>query len=265
MSGTELALVKTREEIELIRKGGAIASEALRAAGAMVAPGITTKELDEVVEEVILSRGAQPSFKGFAGYPAASCVSVNDEVVHGIPGPRVLREGDVVAIDVGVRYRGLYCDAAMTVAVGSVSPEVARLLEVTRAALYKGIRQAKAGNYVRDISRAVQEEVERGGFSVVRDLVGHGVGHHVHEEPQVPNFVGLFRGRRLLEGMVLAIEPMVNMGSSRVKTMPDRWTVVTEDGSFSAHFEHTVAVTPEGGDILTGGWDDRLVEWRNRE
>jgi len=235
--------------------GGAITSEALRAAAAIVAPGVTTRAIDQAVEQVIVGRGGQPSFKGFNGFPAASCVSVNEEVVHGIPGPRTLSEGDIVAIDVGVRYRGLYSDAALSLPVGTVSEETLRLLSVTKAALYRGIREACAGNWVRDISRAVQEEVEHAGYHVVRDLVGHGVGHHVHEEPQVPNFVGPFRGRRLLEGMVVAIEPMVNMGGSKVKTLADGWTVVTSDGSLSAHFEHTVAVTPHGGEILTEGWD----------
>lgn len=251
-----MALVKSREEIDAIRQGGVIVGEALRAAAAMIAPGVTTKEVDRVVEEVITSRGASPSFKGFNGFPAAACVSVNEEVVHGIPGSRTLREGDIVAIDVGVRYQGLYSDAAMSVAVGTVSAAAMELLRVTKSALYRGIREACAGKLVRDISRAVQEEVEAAGFSVVRDLVGHGVGHHVHEDPQVPNFVGRFRGRRLLEGMVVAIEPMVNMGTSQVKTLADGWTVVTADGCLSAHFEHTVAVTPHGGDILTLGWDE---------
>ncbi len=202
-----------------------------------------------------MASGAQPAFKGFNGFPAAACVSVNDEVVHGIPGSRVLRDGDIVAIDVGVRYKGLYSDAALTVPVGSVTGDAEELMRVTKKALYKGIAQARAGNWVRDISRAVQDEVELAGFHVVRDLVGHGVGHHVHEEPQVPNFVGPFRGRRLLEGMVVAIEPMVNVGTSKVKTLADGWTVVTANGGLSAHFEHTVAVTPHGGDILTMGWD----------
>jgi len=250
-----LALVKSRQEIEAIRLGGAIVSDALRAAAAMVAPGVTTGAIDQVIEEIIVGRGGQPSFKGFNGFPAASCVSVNEEVVHGIPGPRTLCDGDIVAIDVGVRYKGLYSDAAMSLSVGSPSPEALRLLRVTKTALHRGIRAACAGNWVRDISRSVQEEVEHAGYNVVRDLVGHGVGHHVHEDPQVPNFVGTFRGRRLLEGMVIAIEPMVNIGVSKVKTLADGWTVVTADGSLSAHFEHTVAVTPHGGDILTEGWD----------
>ncbi len=222
----------------------------------MVAPGVSTEAIDRLVEEVILDHGAQPSFKGFNGYPAASCISVNEEVVHGIPGPRVLREGDIVSIDVGVRYRGFYSDAALSVAVGEPSEVAQRLLKVTKAALYMGIAAASAGRWVQDISRAVQEEVERAEFHVVRDLVGHGVGHHVHEDPQVPNYVGPFRGRRLMEGMVLAIEPMVNVGTSKVRTLPDRWTVVTADGSLSAHFEHTIAVTPHGGEVLTKGWDE---------
>lgn len=250
-----MALVKRPDEIETIRCGGMIVSAALRAAAAMVSPGVTTSDIDHVVEDVILAHGAHPSFKGFNGFPAAACVSVNDEVVHGIPGSRTLRDGDIVAIDVGVRYRGLYSDAALSVPVGEIAPEAEELLRVTKAALYEGIGQACAGSWVRSISRAVQDTVERAGFQVVRDLVGHGVGHYVHEEPQVPNFVGPFRGRRLMEGMVVAIEPMVNRGSGKVKTLRDGWTVVTADGGLSAHFEHTVAVTPHGGDILTKGWD----------
>ncbi|MBN1426406.1 type I methionyl aminopeptidase [Candidatus Fermentibacteria bacterium] len=253
-----MALLKRPDEIDTIRFGGEILSAALRAAAAMVAPGVTTRDINREVEGVILAHGGQPSFKGFNGFPAASCVSVNDEVVHGIPSSRTLRDGDIVAIDVGVRYRGLYSDAALSLPVGEISPEAMELLRVTKRALYEGIEAARAGNWVRSISRAVQDMVEMAGFHVVRDLVGHGVGHHVHEEPQVPNFVGPFRGRRLMEGMVVAIEPMVNAGTGKVKTLRDGWTVVTADGGLSAHFEHTVAVTPHGGDILTKGWDTAL-------
>jgi len=217
----------------------------------MVKEGVSTEEINEAIEDLILSRGGYPSFKGLRGFPAASCISVNEEVVHGIPGSTVLREGDIVGIDVGVRYRGLYSDAAETFAVGVVSREAERLLSVTREALHCGIGQAKVGCRISDLSGAIQKTVEAADFHVVRELVGHGVGHHPHEDPQIPNYVSHLRGRKLREGMVLAIEPMVNRGTTRVKTLDDGWTVVTADGSLSAHFEHTVVVTPIGGEILT--------------
>ncbi len=217
----------------------------------MAEEGVSTEEIDGAIEELILSRGGYPSFKGLRGFPAASCISVNEEVVHGIPGPTILREGDIVGIDVGVRYKGLYSDAAKTFAVGVISHEAQQLMSVTREALHRGIGQAKVGSRISDLSRAIQRTVEAVGFHIVRELVGHGVGHHPHEAPQIPNYVSHLRGRKLREGMVLAIEPMVNAGTTRVKTLNDGWTVVTADGSLSAHFEQTVAVTPIGGEILT--------------
>ncbi len=226
-------------------------AESLVHAGSLVVPGVRTGEINEAIEEFIVSRGGYPAFKGLNGFPAASCISINEEVVHGIPGKRELLNGDIVGIDIGVRYKGLYTDAAVTFLVGKVSPQAKRLLEVTKRALDAGIREARDGRWVRDISRAVQTVVEGAGYHVVRVLVGHGVGHHPHEEPQIPNYVGPFRGRRLREGMVLAIEPMVNMGTASVRTLRDGWTVVTADRSLSAHFEHTVVVTAERADTLT--------------
>ena len=247
-----MALVKSPQEIEILREGGSILAEALSLAESLVRPGISTREINDAIESLISSRDAYPAFKGLNGFPAAACISVNEEVVHGIPGNRVLESGDIVGIDVGVRYQGLFTDAARTFPVGEVGDEVQRLLTVTEEAMYAGIRSAAAGNWVQDISRSIQEKVERAGYHVVRVLVGHGVGHHPHEEPQIPNYVGPFRGKRLKERMVLAIEPMVNVGTAHVKTLSDGWTVVTADRSLSAHFENTVWVTETGGEILTG-------------
>jgi len=216
-----------------------------------VRPGMTTEELDRLAETFIRDHGARPAFKGYRGFPASICPSVNDEVVHAIPGRYALKEGDIIGIDVGVEKDGFYGDAARTFPVGPVRPEVVRLLEVTRAALADGIARACAGNRVGDISHAVQERVEREGFAVVRTLVGHGIGREMHEEPQVPNFGPPNRGPRLMAGQVLAIEPMVTMGSADVVTRPDGWTVVTKDGSLSAHFEHTVAIGPDGPVVLS--------------
>jgi methionyl aminopeptidase len=246
-----LALVKSPEEIESIREGGRITARALELGGSMSEAGVSTEEINRAIEAYIVSCGAYPSFKGLRGFPAASCISVNNEVVHGIPGPKTLREGDIVSVDVGVRYKGLYSDAAKTFAVGAIDVDTVKLLEVTQKALNKGIEFARVGCWMRDLSSAIQQCVESAGLHVVRDLVGHGVGHYPHEDPQVPNFAGHLRGRRLKEGMVLAIEPMVNVGTPKVRTLADGWTVVTVDGSLSAHFEHTVAVGPEGGRVLT--------------
>jgi methionyl aminopeptidase len=246
-----VALVKTSEEIEQIREGGKILAAALELGGAMTEEGVSTEAINAEIEKLILAHGGYPSFKGLRGFPAASCISVNHEVVHGIPGQKTLETGDIVSIDVGVRYKGLYSDSAATFPVGEVSENAVRLMEVTRSALGAGTRQARDGCWMRDLSSAVQECVENAGFHVVRDLVGHGVGHYPHEDPQVPNFSGHLRGRRLKKGMVLAIEPMVNVGTPKVRTLADGWTVVTADGGLSAHFEHTVAVGPDGGDILT--------------
>ncbi|MBM3319821.1 MAG: type I methionyl aminopeptidase [Candidatus Eisenbacteria bacterium] len=246
-----MIILKRDEEIERMRESGAIVASALRLAAEKIAPGVTTEELDELIAAHIRSRGAEPSFKGYNGYPASICASINEEVVHGIPGNRALKEGDIVGIDVGAYKNGFHGDSAATFPVGEIGDEAKRLLDATRAALYKGIEMARPGNCLGDISHAVQSEVEAQGFSIVRKLVGHGIGRNMHEDPQVPNYGRPGKGVRLREGMVLAIEPMVNAGGPDVRFLEDDWTVVTADRSLSAHFEHTVAVRKNGPDILT--------------
>ena len=243
--------LRGREEVEAIRAAARLVASTLDRLGQEIRPGVTTGELDRIAEEFIRAHGARPAFKGYRGFPASICPSINDEVVHGIPGARVLREGDIVGIDVGVEKEGFYGDAARTFAVGRVSETAERLLQVTREALMQGIRQTRAGNRIGDISHAIQSHAERHGFSVVRALVGHGIGREMHEEPQVPNYGPPDRGPRLLVGQVLAIEPMLNAGDPEVVTRDDGWTVVTKDGSLSAHFEHTVAVGAAGPEILS--------------
>ncbi len=228
-----------------------IVAETLEALEAVVKPGISTKEIERLVEEMIAARGATPAFKGYRNYPSNVCTSVNDEVVHGIPSGRVLNEGDIVSIDLGVCEDGFYGDAAVTLPVGRISPAAQQLIEVTKTALSIGIERAKPGNRVSDISHAIQRHVESHGFSVVRAFVGHGIGRSLHEEPQVPNFGEPGHGPRLREGMTLAIEPMVNAGGYEVAVLDDGWTAVTADGSLSAHWEHTVAITRNGARILT--------------
>ena len=244
---------KSAAEIEKMRRSGHIVREVLDHLRGMVAPGVTTMDLERAAEKKIHELGAKPAFKGYYDYPCVLCTSVNEEIVHGIPSEkRVLRSGDIVSIDCGVVLDGYYGDAAVTVPVGDgVKPEVQKLLEVTEASLYKGIEQARVGNAVGDVGAAVQEYVEAHGFSVVREFVGHGIGTRLHEEPQVPNFGARGHGARLREGMVLAIEPMVNFGKPGARVLDDKWTAVTEDGSCSAHFEHCVAVTKNGPMILT--------------
>jgi methionyl aminopeptidase len=235
-----------------MREAGRLVGEVLTELAAHVAPGVTTADLDELAERRILRAGATPAFKGYHGYPATICASVNEEVIHGIPsGRRVLNEGDVISIDVGASLDGYFGDSAITLAVGKVSEEAATLLRVTDESLYKAIEAVKPGGRISDIGHAVQKHVEAYGFSVVREFVGHGIGQKMHEEPQVPNYGEPGRGPRLTEGMVLAIEPMVNAGKPAVKVLADGWTAVTRDGSLSAHFEHTVAVTADGPWILT--------------
>jgi methionyl aminopeptidase len=240
--------LKSPREIETMAAAGHIVGETLALMQRTVRPGISTKELDRVAEEFIRSHpGARPSFKGLYDYPATLCTSINHEVVHGIPSAqRVLREGDLISVDVGVQLEGLHADAAATFAVGPASPEAERLLRVTQEALAAGIAQATAGNHVGDIGHAVQQVAEDAGYSVVREMVGHGIGSSFHEEPQVPNYGKPHRGPRLVAGMTIAIEPMVNVGGAEIRTLPDKWTVVTEDGSLSAHFEHTVAIGENG-------------------
>jgi len=244
---------KSQSEIEKMRRSGHVVRQVLDEVRAMVAPGVTTMDLEKAADKRIKELDAKPAFKGYYDYPCVLCTSVNEEIVHGIPSPkRVLKDGDIVSIDCGVVMEGYYGDAAITVAVGSaVSPERKKLMNVTEQSLYKAIEQVKLGNSISDIGAAVQEFVESNGFSVVREFVGHGIGTKLHEEPQVPNFK--FRGgdTRLREGMVLAIEPMVNSGRPEAKVLDDKWTAVTADGSSSAHFEHCVAVTRNGPLILT--------------
>lgn len=245
--------LKSQREIEIMAAGGRILADTVKLMEKSVKPGMTTADLDAIAEDFIRSHpGAVPSFKGLYNFPASICSSINNEIVHGIPSKkRMLLEGDVVSIDVGVQFEGYHTDSATTVAVGKVSEESERLLRVTREALDAGVKAARPGNHLGDIGAAVQEIVERAGFSVVRDLVGHGIGTGFHEEPQVPNYGKPKRGIRLAPGLTIAIEPMVNIGKPGIRTMPDRWTVVTLDGSRSAHFEHTVAITEDGPRILT--------------
>lgn len=245
--------LKTAAEIDTIGRAGAILAALYREAPAQVRPGATTADLDRWAEAFIRAHeGAEPAFKGLYGFPATLCISVNHEVVHGIPSPRrTLREGDVVSVDCGVKLEGFYADAAVTLPVGPVAAEVAELLERTQAALARGIAEAAPGRRLGDVGAAIQEVADEAGYGVVRELVGHGVGRSPHEDPQVPNFGKRGKGMKLQEGMVLAIEPMFNLGTADVRTLPDRWTVVTADRKVSAHFEHTVAVTADGPRILT--------------
>ncbi len=251
MHTNPVIIIKSLREIEHLKKSNAIVAEVFRKLRNMVAPGVTTRELDRMAEEIILSKGAIPAFKGYRNYPATLCVSINEEVVHGIPGPRKLKEGDIVSIDVGVNLNGYFGDAAITLPVGEVDQGAKRLLEVTEKALYIGIEAARVGNRLQDISHAIQHWVEARGFSVVREFVGHGIGKSLHEEPQVPNFGSPGHGPRLEKGMVFALEPMVNEGSYEVRILADGWTVVTADGKRSAHFEHTIAITDGKAEILS--------------
>lgn len=234
-----------------MREANLIVARVLAHLETLIQVGVTTAELDAAAEEMILSMGGEPAFKGYQGYPSTLCVSVNEEIVHGIPGDRRLVEGDIVGVDCGTNFKGFFGDSARTFAVGEISEEARNLLDVTQESLYLGIRKVKVGNRVSDISSSIQEFVEGHGFSVVREFVGHGIGQSLHEEPQVPNYGQPGRGPRLLEGMVLAIEPMVNSKGPGVKVLQDKWTAVTSDGGYSAHFEHSVAVTANGPWILS--------------
>ena len=246
-----MVILKLPEEIEKLRTANAIVAEILAELREKVRPGVTTLELDRLSEALSRKNRVSPAFKGYRGYPYALCTSVNREVVHGMPSERPLLAGDILSLDFGVLYKGYYGDAAITVPVGSVSSEAQRLMKVTEEGLYDAISQASVGNRLGDVSAAVQERVEAAGFSVVRDFVGHGIGRNMHEDPQIPNYGMRGRGIQLRQGMVLAIEPMVNEGGYRVKILPDGWTVVTEDGKLSAHFEHSVVITENGPDILS--------------
>ena len=243
--------LKSSHEIDLMRQAGKITAAARALAGEMVKPGVTTQEIDKAVEAFIRQQGAVPSFLGYSGYPASACISVNDEVIHGIPGKRMLQEGDIVSIDVGAFIGGFHGDCAATFACGQISEEAQRLIDVTRQSFFEGIKFAKEGYRVQDISAAVQTYVESHGFSVVREFVGHGVGAHLHESPEIPNFGRSGRGARLLRGMTLAIEPMVNLGGAAILQMNDGWTVKTRDGKLSAHYENTILVTDGEPEILT--------------
>jgi len=244
--------LKTQKEIALMREAGRIVAVTLQELRENVRPGVSTAALDAIAERTVLALGALPAFKGYNGFPASTCLSLNDEIVHGIPNPaRVLEEGDVLSIDFGAIYQGYYGDSATTIGVGEISSEAKKLLAATEAALYEGIKRARAGNHLGEVSNAIQTHAEKEGFSVVRQYVGHGIGRHMHEEPQVPNFGPRNKGAILKAGMVLAIEPMLNTGTENTVLRPDNWTVVTADGGLSAHFEHTVAITPGDPEILT--------------
>ncbi len=243
--------LRSLEEVEKIRASARLVAECLDHLETLVRPGVTALELDRAAEDFVRDHGAKPAFKGYRGYPATLCVAVNEVVVHGIPDARVLKDGDIVGCDMGVIIDGYYGDSARTFPVGEVEPEVRRLIDVTREAMHRGIAQAYAGNRLGDIGHAIQSHVEAAGFSVERDLVGHGIGRELHEEPQVPNYGRPGKGLKLSEGQVLAIEPMVNLGRHDVVTKSDGWTVITRDGQWSAHFEHTIAVGREAPEILS--------------
>ena len=246
--------IKSKSEIELMRQAGRITAGARTIARQAVAAGVSTKQIDKLVHEFIVKSGAKPTFKGYGGFPGSACISVNDEVIHGIPGKRIIRSGDIVSLDVGATYKGFVGDCAGTFACGEISEEAKRLIEVTRQSFFEGIKFARVGYRISDISAAIQEYVENQGFSVVREYVGHGVGRQLHEAPEVPNFRTERRTRpdpRLVKGMTLAIEPMVNAGGAAIRVLDDDWTVVTLDGSLSAHYENTIAITDGEPEILT--------------
>ena len=247
-----MIVLKSSHEIDLMRQAGKITAAARALAGEMVAPGVTTQEIDKAVHRFIKSQGAVPSFLNYNGFPASVCISVNDEVIHGIPGNRVLRDGDIVSIDVGAYKDGFHGDCAATFACGNVSEEAKRLIEVTRQSFYEGLRYAREGYRLPDLSGAIQRYVEENGFSVVREFVGHGIGSKLHESPEVPNYIDPRVGRpRFLRGMTIAVEPMVNAGKAGIKVMPDGWTVKTADGRLSAHYENTILITDGEAEILT--------------
>jgi methionyl aminopeptidase len=243
--------LKSESEISIMRQANHIVAETLDLLESEIKPGVTTHYLDKICEEFILKNNAKPAFKGYNGFPNALCISVNDEIVHGMPGTRVLRNGDIVSCDVGTYYNGFYGDAARTFPVNGISEEAERLIKVTRESLMIGIREAKSGNRLYDISHAIQTHVEKNGFAIVKVFVGHGVGRQLHEDPQIPNYGKPGRGVKLRDGMVLALEPMVNVGRPEVKILEDGWTAVTEDGTLSAHFEHSIAIRNGEAEILS--------------
>lgn len=246
-----MIICKSDSELQYMRRAGQIVAETHRLLKQAIRPGVTTKELDEIAESYIRSQDAIPSFKGYNQFPASICASVNNELVHGIPGPRKLNDGDIISIDIGAQYKGYHGDSAWTYGVGEISEEAKRLFDITEQSLYAGLALVKPDVRLSTISHAIQQVIEAAGFSVVREFVGHGIGADLHEEPEIPNYGLPDRGPRLKPGMVLAIEPMVNIGERYVRTLEDNWTVVTEDGTWCAHFEHTVAVTADGCEILT--------------
>ncbi|PMC34144.1 type I methionyl aminopeptidase [Bacillus sp. UMB0899] len=246
-----MIICKTQRELDIMREAGRIVALTHKELKKHIKPGITTKELDAIAEKFIRANDAIPSFKGYNGFRGSICASVNEELVHGIPGDRVLNEGDIISIDIGAKYNGYHGDSAWTYAVGEISDEAQKLLDVTEQSLFKGLEEAKAGVRLSNISHAIQTYVEQHDFSVVREYVGHGVGQDLHEDPQIPHYGPPNKGPRLKPGMVLAIEPMVNSGTRYVKTLADDWTVVTVDGKYCAHFEHTIAITEDGFEILT--------------
>ena len=246
-----MVILRLPDEIEKARASNRIVAEVLSKLRERVRPGVRTRDLDKFAEEIAEKKGAKPAFKGYNGFPYALCVSVNEVVVHGMPSERILEEGDIVGLDFGVYYQGFFGDATVTLPVGKVTEKASRLMQITEQSLYAGIAQAKDGNRLGDISAAVQDMVEDAGYSIVRDFVGHGIGKNLHEDPQIPNFGEKGRGIELRSGMILAIEPMVNEGKYKVQVLPDGWTVITKDGSLSAHFEHSVAITDNGPEILS--------------
>ncbi|SMO79558.1 type I methionyl aminopeptidase [Melghirimyces algeriensis] len=246
-----MIILKSSREIQYMREAGRLVYETHQLLKSAIQPGVTTRELDRLAEEFIRKNGATPSFKGYNGFKGSICTSVNEELVHGIPGERTLQDGDIISIDIGACLEGYHGDSAWTYPVGEISEEASCLLEVTEESLFKGLAEAKPGNRIGDISHAVQTCAEQAGFSIVREYVGHGVGENLHEEPSIPNFGPPGKGPRLKPGMTLAVEPMVNAGKRFVRTLADNWTVVTQDGSLCAHFEHTIAITEDGYEILT--------------
>ena len=246
-----MIILKSAREIELMRRAGKITAAARALAGEMVKPGVTTQEIDKAVYRFIKSQGAEPSFLNYNGYPASVCISVNDEIIHGIPGKRVLQEGDIVSIDVGAFIGGFHGDCAATYACGAISDEAQRLIDVTRQSFFEGAKFVREGYRISDVGHAVQEYVEANGFSVVREYVGHGVGRNMHEAPEVPNYGAPGHGPKLLRGMTIALEPMVNMGAADIRQMPDGWTVKTADGKYAAHYENTLLITADEPEILT--------------
>jgi len=243
--------IKSKEDLKMLKKSGKILAEILHRLKESVKAGISTDKIDILAEELVNKKNVLPAFKGYKGFPANICVSVNEEVVHGIPGPRILKEGDIISLDLGINYKGYFCDAAITLGVGRIDADKEKLIDITRNALSEGIKQARVNNRVSDISHAIQTYVEKHGFSVVRQFVGHGIGRSLHETPEIPNFGLPHQGDSLKNGMVFAIEPMVNMGTWECEILGNGWTAVTKDSTPSAHFEHTVAITEAGPEVLT--------------